>query len=114
MRFNRYIFRHLIFLFENNIARSIFHGIRFLYSLLFRRHGSKDYIVFTAVFMVVIPDHYIGRTAGYIIPGSHHRYTFHIPACIRISVDRVIDAGCIPCTCKDISGTDNLGMDSII
>ena len=63
MRFNRYIFHHLIFLFKNNIARSIFHRIRFLYSLLFRRHGSKDYIVFTAVFVVVIPDHYIGRTA---------------------------------------------------
>ena len=114
MRFNRYIFRHLIFLFENNIARSIFHRIRFLYSLLFRSHGSKDYIVFTTVHMVIIPNHYISSTIGYIIPGTHHRHTFHIPACISISVDRIIDAGCICCTGKDISGADDLGMDSII
>ena len=114
MRFNRYIFHHLIFLFKNNIARSIFHRIRFLYSLLFRRHGSKDYIVFAAVHMVIIPDHDIGRTAGYIIPGPHHRYTFHISACISISVDRIIDAGYICCTGKDISGAYDLRIDGII
>ena len=68
MRFNRYIFRHLIFLFTNNIARSIFPRIRFRYSLLFRRHGSKDYIVFTAVLVVIIPDHYIGRMPDILFP----------------------------------------------
>ena len=37
---------------------------------------------------VIIPNHYISSTIGYIIPCPHHRHTFHIPACISISVDR--------------------------
>ena len=88
--------------------------ISLAYDIFLCCHGTKNDIICSAGHFMIIANHNIRCSIGYLISGSHYSHTVHVGSCILESRHRIVGAGTVCRAVQYISRSDNLGTPGII